>query len=63
MSQARIEELAPQYHPSDAAVAEAAGKRGVDWAVLVVALALGSTLVWISILFWVVVQAAKIALS
>jgi hypothetical protein len=64
MSQARIEELAPQYqHPADAAVTEASGKRRVDWAVLVVALALGCTLAWIYILFWVVVQAVQIALS
>ena len=60
----QIDELGPSYQrPADVAVAKAVGRRSFDWAVLVVALALGCTLAWIYVVFWAVVRAFQIALS
>jgi len=38
------------------------GKRRVDWAILVVVLAIGCTLGWISLLLWGAVRVFQIAL-
>jgi hypothetical protein len=58
------DELASNYEsPVEGAAVEGIGRRGVDWAVLVVTFALGCTLAWICLLLWVVVRAFQIVLA
>jgi hypothetical protein len=58
------DELASNYQrPVESSAVEEMGRRGVDWAVLVVTFALGCTLAWIGLLLWVVVRALKIVLA
>jgi len=57
----QIDELASQYRQSAAAAAaKTDGRRSFDWAILVVAFALGCTLAWIYLLFWAVVYAFQL---
>lgn len=59
-----VDELGSNYQsPVDGTAVQANAKRGVDWAVLVVTFALGSTLAWICFLLWAVVRAFQIVLA
>jgi hypothetical protein len=53
----------PYQRPAEAAVAKDIGRRGLDWAVLVVTFALGCTLAWICLLLWGVVRVFQVVLS
>jgi hypothetical protein len=58
------DELGSNYQsPVAGTAAEGIGRRGVDWAVLVVTFALGCTLAWICLLLWAVVLAFQIVLA
>jgi hypothetical protein len=60
----QLDELGLQYQRlADAAAAKTVGRQSFDWAILVVALALGSTLAWTYFLFRTVVCALQFALS
>jgi hypothetical protein len=63
MSQA--DELGSNYqHPVNGTIAKGIGsRRSLDWAVLVVAFALGSTLAWIALLLWALVHAFRFFLT
>ncbi len=58
-----VDELAPRYPRTADVAAKNARRRSIDWAVLVVTFALGSTLAWIYFLFRAVVHAFQVALS
>lgn len=58
------DELGSNYQrPVDGTAVKGVGGRGVDWAVLVVAFALGCTLAWICLLSWAVVHVFQIVLA
>jgi hypothetical protein len=58
------DELGSNYQrPIDGKAAKGIRRRGVNWAVLVVAFALGCTLVWICFLSWAVVRAFQTVLA
>ena len=60
----QMEELASQYEqPGDAVVAKTDGRSGLDWAVLVVALALGCNLAWVCLLVWAAVSTFQFLFS
>jgi hypothetical protein len=59
----QVDELAPQYPRSANVAAKTVGRRSIDWAVLVVTLALGATLAWVYLMFRAVVYAFQVALS
>lgn len=63
ISMSQLDKLAPEYPQPDVVTTKSAGKRSIDWAVLVVMLALGVTLAWIYLLFRAVVYAVHVALA
>jgi hypothetical protein len=59
----RTNELdSPRQHDVDTVVPTGLRKRRLDWAILVVMVALGSTLGWVSLLLWGAMRAFQIAL-
>jgi len=58
-----VDELASQYQRSADVATRSVGRRRIDWAVLVVAFALGATLAWIYFLIRLAVYAFQIWLS
>jgi hypothetical protein len=59
----QTDELASAHqHDVDAVVPTDLRRRRLDWAVLVVMVALGSTLGWVSLLLWGAMRAFQIAL-
>jgi hypothetical protein len=58
------DELGSHYrHSIDDRIAKGIGRRGVDWAVLVVTFAVGCTLAWACFLLWAVARVFQIVLS
>jgi hypothetical protein len=61
---AHIEELRPQHRrPAETSAPADVQGRPLDWTVLVVPLAVITTLVWVGFLLWVAVRAVEIVLA
>jgi hypothetical protein len=58
----QVNKLKRHHYRADTTLEQSRGTRSFDWAVLVVALAVGSTLLWIGLLFWVASRVLRVAL-
>jgi hypothetical protein len=58
----QVNKLKRHHYRTDTTLEQSCGTRSFDWAVLVVALAVGSTLLWIGLLFWVASRVLRVAL-